>query len=92
MSETIEQTISTSMIEQQVKSVLAGKLNRPVSEIHLEDDLLIDLGLDSLSMAEMLVSVERAAGTHIPGDELLDANSVGDLVTLVSKHLLPQEV
>jgi len=54
-----------------------------------EDDLLIDLGIDSLSMAEMTVLVEQIGGVRIPGDALLDARTVGDLVCLLECHSRP---
>jgi acyl carrier protein len=87
MSDVIEQDISTSTIEQQVKSVLAGKLDKPASAIRLDDDLLIDLGLDSLSLAELIVQVEETAGMRIRGNDLLDATTVGDIVNLLSEQL-----
>ena len=90
MSEVIEQYVSISTIEQQVKSVLAGKLDKPASAIRLDDDLLVDLGMDSLSLAELIVRVEEIAGMRIAGNDLLDTTTVGDLVDLVSKHLQPQ--
>ena len=92
MSEVIEQYISISTIELQVKSVLAGKLDKPASAIRLDDDLLVDLGLDSLSLAELILRVEEIAGMRIPGNDLLDATTVGDLVDLVAKRLQPQKV
>lgn len=92
MSEVIEQYISISTIELQVKSVLAGKLDKPASAIRLDDDLLVDLGLDSLSLAELILRVEEIAGMRIPGNDLLDATTVGDLVNLVAKRLQPQKV
>ena len=92
MSEVIEQYVSVSEIEQQVKSLLAGKAGKPASAIHLEDDLLADLGLDSLSLAELIVRVEEIGGMRIAGDDLLDTTTVGDLVNLVSKQLHPQQI
>jgi acyl carrier protein len=78
---------STLTVEQQVKQIFADKLQRPVAEIRLEDDLLMDLGLDSLSLAEMTVHCEELAGHRLPGETLFDARTVGDLVQLVSHEL-----
>ena len=92
MSEVIEQFVSITEIEEQVKSVLAPRAGKPASAIRLDDDLLVDLGLDSLSLAELIVRVEEIAGMRIPGDDLLDATTVGDLVRLVSAQLQPQKI
>lgn len=73
-----------SALADKVIGVFAEKLGRPAQTIRLEDDLLVDLGIDSLSMAEMTVMVERVGGVRIPGEALLDARTVGDLIELLA--------
>jgi acyl carrier protein len=77
---------SESTIAEMVVAVLADKLGRPPRSIRMDDDLLRDLGIDSMSMAEMTVLAEQAVGVRIPGNELLDAQTVGDLVRLLSRQ------
>jgi acyl carrier protein len=74
-------------VEQQVKKVFADKLGKSVDTIRLEDDLPMDLGFDSLSLAEMTVHIEKLAGVRMSGEDLFDANTVGDLIDLVSRSL-----
>ena len=83
---------STLTIEQQVKQVFADKLRKPVDEIRLEDDLLMDLGLDSLSLAEMTVHLEEMVGGQFSSEDLFQAITVGDLVDLVSSKLQGQNM
>jgi acyl carrier protein len=87
---TVSQTESTcqpdSALADKVIEVLADKLGKPARTIHLEDDLLLDLGVDSLNMAELTVLVEQVGGVRIPGDALLDARTVGDLVVLLARY------
>jgi acyl carrier protein len=78
-----------SALAEKVIAVFADKLGKPARTIRLEDDLLIDLGIDSLSMAEMTVLVEQVGGVRIPGDALLEARTVGDLVHLLASHSRP---
>jgi acyl carrier protein len=75
-----------SALAEKVIEVFAEKLGKPARTIRLEDDLLLDLGIDSLVMAEMTVLVEQLGGGRIPGDALLDARTVGDLVDLLAQH------
>jgi acyl carrier protein len=86
----VSQTETTSQpdsaLADKVIAVLADKLGKPARTIHLDDDLLIDLGVDSLNMAEMTVLVEQVGGVRIPGDALLDARTVGDLVLLLARY------
>jgi acyl carrier protein len=76
-----------SALENKVKEVLAQKLGRSADTIRLEDDLLADLGLDSLALAELSASVEEMAGISLPGDELIETVTVGDLVRLLERTL-----
>lgn len=89
MSQTEATCQPDSTLAEKVITVLAGKLGKPASTIHLDDDLLVDLGVDSLSMAEMTVLVEQVGGVRIPGDALLDARTVGDLVLLLARYSRP---
>lgn len=75
-------------LAEKVIDVFAEKLGKPARTIRLEDDLLLDLGIDSLSMAEMTVLVEQAGGVRIPGDALFDVQTVGDLVRLLARYSL----
>jgi acyl carrier protein len=83
-TEALSQTDST--IADKVVAVLADRLGKPPSSIRLEDDLLLDLGIDSLSMAEMTVLAEQAVGSRFPASELIDACTVGDLVRVLASH------
>lgn len=78
-----------SALADKVIEVLASKLGKPARSIHLDSDLLLDLEVDSLSMAELTVLVEQVGGVRIPGDALLDARTVGDLVDLLVRHSTP---
>jgi acyl carrier protein len=75
-----------STIADKVVAVLADRLGKPPSSIRLDDDLLLDLGIDSLSMAEVTVLAEQAVGSRIPASELIDACTVGDLVRVLASH------
>jgi acyl carrier protein len=75
-----------SAIAKQVIEILAAKLNRPASDIGLDDDLLRDLGIDSLVMAELTVMIEQQVGRKIRGDELIETQTVGDVVRLLTRR------
>ena len=66
MSQTEAMCQPDSALAEKVIAVLADKLGKPARTIHLDDDLLIDLGVDSLNMAEMTVLVEQVGGVRIP--------------------------
>ena len=59
---------------------------KDVEVIHPEMNLEIDLGLDSLSRAEVFAALENAFGTEFDGEEAAQALTVKDVVKLVQKH------
>ncbi len=73
----------------QVIEVIAEKLGKPSHTIRLEDDLLLDLGIDSLSMAEISVLVEQLGGVRLSAESLLDTRTVGDLVDILAHSPRP---
>ncbi|MCW5959598.1 MAG: AMP-binding protein [Pyrinomonadaceae bacterium] len=79
------------------KKVIESKIGRAVtavieknakdaSIIHPQMNLEIDLGLDSLSRAEVFAALEQAFATEFEGEEAAEALKVGDVVELVKKH------
>ncbi|HEX9959403.1 MAG TPA: AMP-binding protein, partial [Pyrinomonadaceae bacterium] len=68
-------------------TVAAIKRNAKETEtIHPAMNLEIDLGLDSLSRAEVFAALEQAFGIEFDGDEAAKALNVRDVVALVRKH------
>ena len=76
-----------SDIATQIRTALAQHLKRDVSKIRIEDDLRDDLGLDSLSMIELLFKIEEAFDLEIPNDDLSKINTVGDVVEYVNARV-----
>jgi acyl carrier protein len=52
--------------------------------VSLESRLDRDLGLDSLSRAELLMRIEQAFRTRLPEGTLNEAETVGDLLAALS--------
>lgn len=71
---------------EKVKALIAKQLNKPVSEITDEKEIVKDLGADSLDVVEMLMSVEEEYGISIPDEEASKIKTVGDIVRLIDKQ------
>lgn len=69
-----------------IKEVLATHAKKPVAGIRLEDDLLVDLGLDSLAIAELLTVLEDHIQREVRVDDLLEVSTVGDLAVLLAAY------
>ena len=55
------------------------------SEVTNEADLANDLGLDSMSMVEIIVSAQETFKIEIPDEALKDLKTVQDVVTYVQR-------
>ncbi|MEO7672717.1 MAG: 1-acyl-sn-glycerol-3-phosphate acyltransferase, partial [Pyrinomonadaceae bacterium] len=69
-----------------VVAVIKGNV-KDVEAVHPSMNLEIDLGLDSLSRAEVFAALEQAFNTDFDGDEAAQALTVGDTINLVQKHV-----
>ena len=70
----------------QIKQALSERTGKPADAIQWDHDLLLDLELDSLAIAELLAVLEQSVGHQVPVDQLLDVSTVGDLIRLLARH------
>ncbi|MFE2531612.1 acyl carrier protein [Streptomyces sp. NPDC059371] len=72
-----------------VKKILGQVRNIPAEEITDEQVLTDEIGLDSLSLLEVVVRLEAEFRTVIPDSELFRARlrTVGDLTDLTARHI-----
>ncbi|MCR5505853.1 MAG: acyl carrier protein [Bacilli bacterium] len=63
-----------------LKSILAEKVD--VSKIKEEDNLQ-SLGLDSLDLAEIMISIEDALGIEFTTNEILKLKTIKDVLNLI---------
>ena len=71
-------------ISLKIKEVLSEIIRTPATAIRLEDDLLVDLGLDSLAIAELMMLLERHLQRQVPVDDLMYITTVADLASLLA--------
>ena len=55
-------------------------------EIHPDDNLELDLGLDSMERVELVVALQSALGAQVEDSELADVYSVRELVKILLAH------
>ena len=70
------------MLEEVVKA-LSEQLNIPQDKIKPENDIVKDLGADSLDVVELLMTLEDSTGKTIPEDKVADLKTVADVVNLL---------
>lgn len=65
-----------------VKKILAEKVD--ISKLK-EDDSLTSLGLDSLDLVELMLSIEDQLGVEFTSDEIAELSTLKDVVKLIEK-------
>jgi acyl carrier protein len=75
----------TERVANEVIAVIARKLEIPADQIHLDDDLVVDLGADSLALAELSMLIEQQLQAKLSVDEMIDVTTVGDMVALLER-------
>lgn len=70
---------------EKIKELIAKQLNKPVSEITDEKEVVKDLGADSLDVVEMLMNFEEEFDISVPESEAVKIKTVGDIIELINK-------
>ena len=78
-----------SELEHEVSHIVAGKLGLDPDKIRMDDDLIDNLGADSLALAELTLQLEVQMGIRVPGEEWLDVVTVSELLDLIERHQQP---
>lgn len=69
-----------------VKKIIAEQLNKDISEIGEDLDIVKDLGADSLDIVEMIMNIEEEFGITVPDDKAVNVKTVKDIVSLLEKE------
>ena len=79
-----------ALLETNAGKAVVSAIKKNVKEteaVHPSMSLELDLGLDSLSRAEVFASLEQAFTTEFEGDEAAQALTVSDVIKLVQNHV-----
>jgi acyl carrier protein len=72
-------------IEMKIKSVIAEKAGKSVSDIRDDTSFIEDLGLDSLDLVDMIMKLEEEFGISIPDEDLDKIRTVKDAINYIKE-------
>ena len=75
-------------VKERVIEVLSDKLGINKLEIKETQDIMNDLGTDSLDMVEIIMGIEEEFGLVIGDNEITQIKTVGDLIKKVENKRL----
>ena len=73
------------MILEKLKAMVKEQLDIDVDKVTESADIKNDLGLDSLDIVEILMTVEEVWGIIIDDDETTNIKTVGDVIALIEQ-------
>lgn len=73
-------------LEQRVTSLIANHLGVPVSDVTREASLLEDL-TDSLTVVELMMTMEEEFNLEIADDDAAKINTVGDVIDFLHSRV-----
>jgi acyl carrier protein len=82
---------SREQVLEQVKQLVAEQVAMPVSEIREEQDLIADLGYDSLDIVELAMELEEHFAITVPDEMSEQARTVGKITDGVLQLLAAGE-
>jgi len=71
------------MIFEKVKEIIADQLGIDTEEIKMETKLIDDLGVDSLEIFEVIMSIEEEFEIEIPNEDVEGMKSVNEMVKYI---------
>ncbi|MEG0671798.1 acyl carrier protein [Clostridium sp.] len=77
------------MLFEKVKGILVKELSLDAEKVTMEASLIDDLGVDSLDIFEVVMSLEEEFEIEIPNEDIEDIKTVGHIVNyLESKEIV----
>jgi len=74
-------------IEEQLKKIVANQLGRNVEELDINNELLNDLGGDSLDAVEITLSIEEQFNIRIADAEYVNLKTLQEYAELIKTKL-----
>jgi len=74
-------------VEEQLKKIVANQLGRNVEELDISNELLDDLGGDSLDAVEITLSIEEQFSIRIQDTEYVNLKTLQEYADLIKTKL-----
>ena len=78
-------TMSDKSIEDRVKDIIVDQLGVNADQVNPEAKFIEDVGADSLDTVELVMAFEEEFEIEVPDEEAEKLQSVGDVITYVTK-------
>ena len=70
---------------EKVKAILVDDMQIPEKDVTMEAELISDLGINSLELADLILMCEEKFGVEIQDDDIHNFVTVGDIVNYLTE-------
>ena len=74
------------MVFEKVQKIISENLNVPLDNVTIDNDLVDDLGADSLDAVELIMALEEEYGIEVDDEAAQNMKYVRDLVNYIEEH------
>lgn len=74
------------MVFEKIKAIICEQFELNADKVSEDSNLIGDLGLDSLDVIDLAMSVEDEFDIEVPDDAIDGIKTVGDIVRFVEEH------
>ena len=74
------------MVFEKVQKIISENLNEPLDNVTIDNDLVDDLGADSLDAVELIMALEEEYGIEVDDEAAQNMKYVRDLVNYIEEH------
>lgn len=78
--------MSGQTIENELRALLGRVAKVDATEVQLDDDLRVTLGIDSLAGLRLLAAVEKEYGVRFPDEQLVSYGTMRQILEYVAAH------
>ncbi len=75
------------MVLEKVKKIIADQLSMEIEEVKETSTFSDDLGVDSLEIFEIVMSLEEEFNIEIPNEDIENIKSVGDITNYITRRI-----
>lgn len=77
----------TKSVEEQVKELISEVTEKPVDDIHLEDNIITDLEIESLDLIDLITKFEDTFGLEVEDKDIKYFQTVSDIINYIKNHV-----
>ena len=82
-----QRALHNGVTKDEIIEMIHEQFDVPVERIKTEESLLLDLGVDSLDVIELIMNIEEKYSVEIPDELAEKIHNIGDIISYVEEYV-----